>query len=428
MSSRPCVIAILGGGPAGSTLAALLAQAGLHPVLFDDEKTPDLIVGESLIPAIIPFLRRLGIEDEVAAISKYKPGVSFIHPQADHDIDFTFESVRDVLPTYAYNVPRPAFDRILANRAGELGVTKIRHRATVQRDGESGRLCLTKESMAAAPVLQGRQPDWLVDATGRHRLFARTLGIEARVGPRKDVAYFAHYEGCQHSKATGQVIITRLESGWSWRIPLRNRMSIGVVINREVAKDLGDCPESRLAAAITRDSYLAEATRGAQRISPVKTYSNYQLVSQQGHGPGWVQLGDAYGFVDPMLSPGLFLAMESANLLADAFIQADDPSRGPSETTLARYATQFEHWLQAWSELVEMFYDGRLFSLQEAGHRILEERSNRLTRGIQKHLQKHIACMAAGAWTTRGYSRRLVRLSTKHLVWGVTAPEDLAIA
>ncbi|MGY8688798.1 MAG: NAD(P)/FAD-dependent oxidoreductase, partial [Verrucomicrobiales bacterium] len=240
-------IAILGGGPAGATFAALLAQHGLHPVLFADEKAPDLLVGESLIPAIVPLLRRLGIEDRVAAISQLKPGVSFVHPKAKQDMDFTFESVEGVLPTYAYNVPRPAFDQLLANRAEELGVEIVKHRALVEPNGAEG-LRLTDTSLAAAPSLEGRQPDWVIDATGRHRHFARTLKIPATEGPRKDIAYFAHYDGCHHPKAEGQVIITRLETGWSWRIPLaEGRMSIGVVMDRDAAKALGDTPETRLA-------------------------------------------------------------------------------------------------------------------------------------------------------------------------------------
>lgn len=408
-------------------MAALLAMEGHRPVLFDDEKVPDLLVGESLIPAIVPYLRKLGIEDEVATISTHKPGVSFVHPKADQDIDLSFQAVAGVLPTYAYNVPRPAFDQILARRAAALGVSRIRHRADVIPDGNGG-LQLTPESLAAVPNLKGRQPDWIIDASGRRRLSGKALGLPVSRGPRKDVAYFAHFENCRHPKADGQVIITRLASGWSWRIPLPGRMSIGIVLNHEDAKRLGTDPESRLAAAMARDPFLSEATAEAKRVTAVKTYSNYQQRSAQGFGPGWIQLGDAYGFVDPMLSPGLFLAMESGRLLADLFLHAKDPRHGPSQAELTRYSRSFERWLQSWSELIEMFYDGRLYSLQEAGHRILQERSNLITRGLQRHIHKNIACMAAGAWTTRPYSRRLIRFGAKRLVWGVSSPETMSIA
>ena len=418
-------IAILGGGPSGATLAGLLAQRGLKPVLFADEKAPNLLVGESLIPAIIPILRRLGVEESVAEMGTFKPGVSFVHPKAAKDLDFTFEPVEGVLPTYAYNVPRPAFDELLSDRAAELGVTKVRHRAKVVSAGD-GRLELTPESLAAAPCLEGRQPDWLVDATGRNRLFARTLDLPSKAGSRRDVAYFSHFEGCHHPKAAGQVIITRLTQGWSWRIPLpEDRMSIGVVLDKSEAEDLGATAEERLSAAIQRDPYLSEAAASAERVSPVKTYANYQLVSEHAHGPGWVQLGDAYGFVDPMLSPGLFMAMESADILADIFISYPE---GPPLRALRSYQTKFDDWLGAWAELIELFYDGRIFSLQAAGEKIMEMHSNPVALFLQKHMNSNIACMAAGAWTTRSYSRRLLRFSSKYLIWGVALPEEMAIA
>ncbi len=424
-TSGPLTLAIIGGGPAGATLAALLAQRGWTPLLFADDRTPDLIVGESLIPAILPTLRRLGVEDRVAAISQYKSGVTFLHPEASQEMDFTFDSVRGILPDYAYNVPRPAFDHILAQRATELGVVTIPARAEVEPD-QNGGLRLTAPTLAAAPTLQGRQPDWLIDASGRSRLIAKTLGIPVKRGRRNDIAYFAHYSGCHHPKPEGQVIITRLAAGWSWRIPLPGRMSIGVVMNREDARTLGDGPEERLAAAIQRDPSLAAATGDAQRLTAVKTYSNYQLLSEKGVGPGWVQLGDAFGFVDPMLSPGLFLAIASAETLADVFHEnRDTPER--LQRALAAYESGFVEWVSAWSELVEMFYDGRIFSLHEAGQLILKERANFLTNGLRKHIHKHIACMAAGAWTRRAYSRRLLRFTTKHLIWGVNPPGEMAI-
>lgn len=418
-------VAILGGGPAGATLAARLAQGGIRPVLFADGKAPELLVGESLIPAVVPILRRLGIDERVAGMATPKPGVSFVHPKATQDMDFTFDSVEGVLPTYAYNVPRPAFDHLLATRAEELGVSAIRHRAQVEPDGNGG-VRLTPESLAAAPLLEGKQPDWLIDASGRQRLLARALEIPARKGQRQDVAYFAHFQGYHHPKAPGQVIITRLEAGWSWRIPLpSDRLSIGVVLDREAARALGDTPEDRLHAAIHADPYLAPAVATATRVTAVKSYANYQLTSKQGFGLGWIQLGDAYGFVDPMLSPGLFMAMHSADALADLFLVQP---QGPNAQALRRYFDQLDDWLRAWTELIDLFYSGRIFSLQAAGERILQvTRRNPVPRMLQKHLHSHIACMTAGAWTTRRYSRRLIRFASKHLIWGVPPAETMAI-
>src|SRR5208337_243943 len=98
-------------------------------------------------------------------------------------------------------------------------------------------------------------------ATGRSRCFAHTLEIPAETGPRKDAAYFAHYEGFAENRPPGQVIIGRLADGWSWRIPLRDRLSVGVVMNKDAAAQLGATPEERLEAAIGRDPVLAAAGR-----------------------------------------------------------------------------------------------------------------------------------------------------------------------
>ncbi|HTJ00758.1 MAG TPA: tryptophan 7-halogenase, partial [Dongiaceae bacterium] len=268
-------VGIIGSGPSGASLASLLTLKGVDVTLFDDGRRPDLIVGESLIPAIVPMLRRLGLEERAAAICQHKPGVSFTL-NAEEEVPFCFESLANSeLPTYAYNAPRPAFDQLFDARADELGVKRVRARAQVERNGTDG-IRLAAATLEQAPWLQGRQPDLLVDSSGRNRLFAHALEIPAKIGPRKDVAYFAHYEGFTENQPRGQVIIGRLENGWSWRIPLPGRLSVGVVMHKDAAAKLGTTPEERLEAAIDRDPRLAAAGRNRKRITDVAAYSNYQ--------------------------------------------------------------------------------------------------------------------------------------------------------
>ena len=130
-----------------------------------------------------------------------------------------------------------------------------------------------------------------MDSTGRNRLFARTLEIPSQAGPRTDVAHFAHYAGFEENQPRGQVIIGWLERGWNWRIPLQDRLSVGVVMHRDEAAKLGATPEERLENAIARDPVLSAAGRDRRRVSEVATYTNYQLISERGHGPGWVMTG-----------------------------------------------------------------------------------------------------------------------------------------
>ena len=386
---------------------------GIEVTLFDDGRRPGLIVGESLIPAIVPVLRKLGIEERAAAICQHKPGVTFTLNE-NEKIEFCFQSLAGtVMPTYAYNAPRPAFDNLLDARADELGVQRVRSRAKIERVGQDG-LQLAAETLAQAPWLQGRQPDLLVDSTGRSRLFAHTMEIPAEVGPRKDVAHFAHYEGFEENHPPGQVVIGRLAEGWSWRIPLPGRLSVGVVMNKDAAAQLGATPEERLEAVIRRDPVLAAAGQNRRRLTEVVTYTNYQLVSARGCGPGWAMTGDAFGFVDPMLSPGMHLALHSAELLSENL------------DNLAAYSKEMRKLIRAWMGLIEYFYDGRIFALYQSGMLFERKFPGRITDALHVFFNGKVACMAAGATTASRFGHGMLEIMSRPAGW-MTDPATLAI-
>jgi flavin-dependent dehydrogenase len=406
-------VGIIGSGPAGATLASLLTMKGVDVTLFDDGRRPDLIVGESLIPAIVPVLRKLGVEERAAAVCQHKPGVSFTF-NPDEQVDFTFQSLAgSPMPTYAYNAPRPAFDRLLDERADELGVKRVRRRAKVERKDGDG-LRLAEETLSQATWLNGRQPDLLVDSTGRSRLFARTLEIPAEVGPRRDVAYFAHYEGFAEQSPRGQVIIGRLANGWCWRIPLRNRLSVGVVMNKDDAAQFGTGPEERLEGVINHDPLLAAAGRDRRRLTEVVPYTNYQLVSRRGHGPGWVMTGDALGFVDPMLSPGMWLALRSAELLVEHL------------DNLPVYSREMRKLIKAWMGFIEYFYDGRIFAMYKTGMFFERKFPGKIAATMHNFFNRKIACMAAGATTTSRFGHGMLQIMSRPAAWK-TDPALLAI-
>ena len=147
-------VGIIGSGPTGATLAALLAKKGINVTLFDDGRRPELIVGESLIPAVIPVLRKLDLEERMAAICQHKPGVTFTLDDKEK-IEFCFDSLKGTnMPTYTYNAPRPAFDQLLDKRADELGAQRVRTRAKIERVGTDG-VRLAAETLDQAPWLSG---------------------------------------------------------------------------------------------------------------------------------------------------------------------------------------------------------------------------------------------------------------------------------
>ncbi|MDD5198183.1 MAG: NAD(P)/FAD-dependent oxidoreductase [Terrimicrobiaceae bacterium] len=417
-------IAVIGGGPAGATVAALLAKKGASVVLIDDGMRPPLIVGESLVPQLVPVFRRLGIEEEVARIGVRKPGVTVTFG-AEDEIQLSFQAVRGVLPTYAYNVPRREFDDLITRTALAAGVRIVK--AAGKFEIEKGSLVrLAPETLAEVPEWAGGRPDFLIDASGRRRIFAKLLGIDAALGPRRDVAHFAHFENCPWPEPAGQVMTMRLEYGWGWRIPLPGpRLSIGVVINKDDAKRFGATPEEQLEGVINNDARLARECGTRRRLTPVATFANYQLISRQGVGPNWATVGDAFGFVDPMLSPGLCMAMVSAERLAGAI-----PVRAGCEASravrLRQYEKWFRHTLSAWQELVDYFYDGRIFAMQRTGVQMSGEFPGTFSKLMHRHVEKNLSGMASGAYVARPYSRWLLRTLGKRFVFGAN-PADFAI-
>lgn len=426
-------VAVLGSGPAGSAVAILLARQGADVTLFDNGRRPEILVGESLVPAVIPILARLGVEQDTASMGRLKPGVSFSW-STDDRFAFSFARFAPAVPPYAYNIPRPQFDELLVSKAAAAGVHRVLAPAQLERassNGDGPELALTADTVAAAPSLHGRQPDVIVDATGRARRAASALHIPARLGPRDDIAHFAHFEGFRwNDEPPGQVLIARLQHGWSWRIPLKNRLSVGIVLGREEASRLGRTPEQRLARAIAEDPWLSQSVGRATRVTSAASYSNYQAISTRAHGPGWVAVGDSFGFVDPMLSPGVFLALHSAEMVADAlmrFVERPATSTPAAvRSALDAYAASHAQALAAWLELVEYFYDGRMLALLRAGHDWVRERSNFLTSAMQRHIERHVALQASGMGTTARYSRGLLRWLGRHGLRGVE-PSDFAI-
>lgn len=425
-------VAIIGAGPCGSALAIFLAREGAEVTLFDDGRRPELLVGESLVPAVIPILKRLGIEEETATLGLLKPGASFVWSPTDR-FSFTFARFAPAVPAYAYNVPRPGFDEALLAKAVACGAQRVVARARLEPaggDGAHAELALAPETMATVPALGGRQPDLVVDATGRARLAARVLNIRAKVGPRNDVAHFAHFQGYRWQDEPGQVVINRLQAGWGWCIPLKDRLSVGIVVSREAAAGLGHTQAGRLERAIAEDPWLFAIAGGSRRVTTVATYSNYQLISQRGYGPGWVMVGDAFGFVDPMLSPGVFLALRSAELVAEAltpFVRRRPiPSPAELASALGSYAAVQTSMLAAWSDLVGYLYDGRMPALFRAGRDWVEGSPSVFRTAMQRHIELHMALQVSGVRTMSRYSRGLLRLLGRHGLRGVK-PADLAI-
>jgi flavin-dependent dehydrogenase len=407
-------VGILGGGPAASTLATLLAREGIRVALLHRPRNAPLLVGESLVPAIIPILRRLGVEDEVRTYAKYKPGAIF-NMNEFGDYPFTFKDFCGALPDYAYNVPRLKFEATLLAAAQRAGAKVFETEAKVERVGSTDQVRLTPETLEATGNLFDGQPDLIVDATGRARVLPKLLNIPSREGGRKDTALFAHLDRTELYQ-DGYVHSSRLDYGWSWRIPLPGKVSLGIVIGSEHPPKFGATAEERYDNLLKHDSVLRLATTGAKRLTPVLEYTNYQLVSDRLVGDGWVLVGDTAGFIDPVFSSGLLIGISSATALFDAIRASNAPA-------FQRYEAEVIHHLKTWHEIVNYFYDGRMFTSFRVGEMM---RNNLLIRMAYPHVNKHMGRIFTGSAAKAPYSMGLMRLLMKYSLKGED-PKKMAI-
>jgi flavin-dependent dehydrogenase len=401
-------VAIAGGGPAGAALATFLARGGLEVTLFDGGKRPPLIVGESLVPAVVPFLRKLGIEEEVAAYSTFKPGATFTFDAGDH-MSFLFGEVRAAKTPYSYNVPRDRLDQSVRDAALRAGARFVPEHARLEREGASERVRLAPESLAAAGL--ERPPDFLVDAAGRGRLLGRLLGLPLVEGGRRDTALHTHLEGVPLMHE-GHVHTDRLEHGWCWRIPLPGRVSVGFVIEGAVLREFGATAEDQFDAYLCHDARVRDWGVTAKRIAPVVKYTNYQLRHTRGAGENWALLGDAFGFVDPVFSSGMLVGLDAAEQLAEVLLA------GASREALARYEAHVLRHLANWHRVASYFYDGRLFTLLKLGDKKRDEFPWSL---VDPHFRKHMPRVFTGESTTKRYSMGLLDFMVRWALLGTDA-------
>lgn len=389
-------IVILGGGPSACMLGTLLARAGRRVTILHKPRQAPLLVGESLVPAIIPMLQLLGIEDEIRSYSTLKPGATF-NMSDTLNFSFDFANLSGGIPRYAYNVPRDKFDATLLNAAREAGVAIIEAEAHPERDGE-GRVRLTGTSTEIP-----QDPDLIVDATGRARLLPKLLDLDSTEGDRKDTALFAHVDSTKLDHE-GHVHTTRLEHGWSWRIPLPGRVSVGMVIGSEFLSKYGGTKEEQFDNLLTLDRALANVASEAKRLTQVMEYANYQLSSARVFGPNWALVGDTAGFVDPVFSSGLFIGMHSGKALASAILDG-------SAKAFESYQREVVHHIRTWHEIVSYFYNGRLFTCFKVGQTM---KNNLLVKLASSHIDKHMGRVFSGAASTSPYSMGLLRFAMKY--------------
>lgn len=393
-------VAIIGGGPSGCVLATLLNRKGFKVAVFYIAKRPELIVGESLVPAIIPMLRELGVEEEVKSYSTYKPGAS-VWVNKDEEATSPFSFGQGSLPPYAYNVPRAQFDKTLLDKAISEGVAFFEQPAKLEKTGRGDELKLSDDTIAGIKDFFNGQPDLIVDATGRSRTISRLLNIPTKHGTRKDIALFSHMQGIEKIEPYN-IHLHRLEKGWAWRIPLPDRISVGVVINPKHLEEYGKTKEEQYDNYLKSEPTLQKFTSTGKRCTGVQQYDNYQLISQKMYGTNWVLNGDAGGFLDPIFSSGLFLAIKGSFRLARIIGDGSNPD-------YATYQKEQMRELEVWQKLVDTWYSGSLFTLMKVGQ---DRMDSAMGRKLGPIFQKHLTRIFSGEAVYVEFSRKFLNYVT----------------
>lgn len=394
-------IVIIGAGPAASTLAILLCKQGYKVVMFAEPNETPILVGESLVPMIIPMLQDLGLEQEVASYSTYKPGACFTY-NAKEVFEFPFSETPSDLPSYSYNVPRDKFNKTLLNAAEKAGAKLIPRKVQLVKVDETNEVQIDQQSNQLASVYwEGNKADLIVDAAGRANLIGRVLDIPMQQGPRQDIALFAHVDTTELVDP-GYVHNDRIDQGWCWRIPLPGRVSLGFVVPADYAAQYGNTAEQQYDNLLKKDSVLLQLAPKAKRLTSVLRFNNYQSVSDSLYGNNWVMLGDSGGFVDPVFSSGMLIAMDSAYALAEAI---------QKEQSLEYYEKKIKQQLQAWFEIASYFYNGRLMTSIKVGQGLEDNFFNRL---LFPWISRHMGRIFSGAAASHGFSLSLLRVLVQY--------------
>jgi flavin-dependent dehydrogenase len=331
-----CDVLVIGGGPAGSTAATLLAERGHQVTLLEKAHHPRFHIGESLLPANLPLLEKLGVNDAVKAIGMEKWGAEFVSPWHAHQQRFEFADAWDKSMPMSYQVRRAEFDEILIRNAAAKNATVIEgcqvqdvvflpdaQGAVVQARHDDGRV----ESWQARFVL---------DASGRDTFLGNRLKAKHRNKKHNSTAIYAHFSGAQRNpgKNEGDISIFWFEHGWFWFIPLADgTTSLGAVTWPYYLKTRGKKPlDTFLNETIALCPQLLARLESASMTSAAEATGNFAYVCDRTHGDNYLLLGDAYTFIDPVFSSGVMLAMQSAFIGADT---VDTCLRNPGQAAAA---------------------------------------------------------------------------------------------
>ncbi len=369
-------VVVIGGGPAGSATAGLLAMRGHRVLVLEREKFPRYHIGESLITGSFLAIEDLGLcerLDQMGFTKKYGGTLLWgnnVRPAAGwralgpsdsgagrNTWEFRFTEASNY--EYAYQVRRADFDALLLGRARELGARVIEEAVVKAPVFEGNRVVGVTYAQKGEEAERTAGCRLLVDASGQGRVLARQFDLVGWHDDLRNIAVWTYFQGCRQYRGTraGDTLTENRPRGWFWFIPLSDgTVSVGYVTPVEEFKKSGQSPSELFEAELSRGEEVKALTEGAVRVSGFRSIRDWSYTCDRFYGPGWALVGDAAAFIDPLLSTGVTLALRGAKGLAEAADQALADPAG-EERWLGQYEGSYRQFLSSLLEFVRFFYD-----------------------------------------------------------------------
>lgn len=354
-------VAIIGGGPAGSSAGTLLAKAGRRVVIFEKEKFPRFSVGESTLPATLNILERMGVREKIdqgGFLIKYGGEVV---SACGKRVRFYFRNGLNAKRPTAYQVLRSEFDRILLDHAAETGCDVRQQTPVNSFEFDDDGVTLYSEN-----GINGVRAKYVIDCSGRKCLIGNRFQLKRPFPHLRKFSLYAYYDDVRREDGPDGTLtrMVRTKDSWFWMIPLSgNTTSIGVVMDTEKFRSMKMSPEGALAHCIAEQPVVNEWMEKARRVTDVYATGDFSYRNKQLFGDRWLLAGDAAGFIDPVFSSGVYLALLSGEQAADALnLVLDRPKKRAKafrhyERRIFRVLDIYLRWASAWytQEFMEVF-------------------------------------------------------------------------